>query len=161
MDQVLIQANPKGFPWKPIKYLHLLQGKDAHPERRVQRIWFRTSCARPHANSPMSALDRSSRFVQGLIQHRQIGCRPIASVLGIMTPILAPFGSSSHANAPESGTNVGWFLRTRLAWGRYQEDMMMSAEGRTRFPNNSIDKIFDPSTKNLADGLSLTLETTA
>jgi hypothetical protein len=108
-----------------------------------------------------------------------------------MAPIPAPFGSSSHASAPESGTNVELkslhhqldqalkrlaksrgnklanlkrgpvhrFLRARLAWGRYQEDMMIPAEGRTRFPNISFDIIFDPATGTMTDGLSLTLET--
>jgi len=50
-------------------------------------------------------------------------------------------------------------LRARLAWGRYQEDVLIPAEGRMRFPNISFDKIFDPATESLTDGLSLTLET--
>jgi hypothetical protein len=50
-------------------------------------------------------------------------------------------------------------LRARLAWGAYQEEMMIPAEGRTRCPNISFDTIFDPATGNLTDGLSLTLET--
>lgn len=51
-------------------------------------------------------------------------------------------------------------LRAILKWGRYQQDVMIPAEGRTRLPNISFDKIFDPAMKNLIDGLSLTLETT-
>jgi len=50
-------------------------------------------------------------------------------------------------------------LRAKLAWGGYQQDVLIPAEGRMRFPNISFDKIFDPAMENLTDGLSLTLET--
>jgi hypothetical protein len=55
--------------------------------------------------------------------------------------------------------SVHRFLRARLIWGKYQEDMIFPAEGRKRFPNISFDTIFDPATNNLTAGLSLTLET--
>lgn len=50
-------------------------------------------------------------------------------------------------------------LRATLKWSGYQQNVMISAEGRTRFPNVSFDQIFDPAMQKLTDGLSLTLET--
>lgn len=50
-------------------------------------------------------------------------------------------------------------LRATLKWGGYRQDVMIPAEGRTRFPNIPFDQIFDPATEQLTDGLSLTLET--
>jgi hypothetical protein len=50
-------------------------------------------------------------------------------------------------------------LRAQLEWGEYRQDVLIPAEGRTRFPNIPFDKIFDPALENLTDGLSLTLET--
>lgn len=50
-------------------------------------------------------------------------------------------------------------LRARLIWGEYQQDVLIPAEGRVRFPNILFDTIFDPALENLKAGLSLTLET--
>lgn len=50
-------------------------------------------------------------------------------------------------------------LRVKLAWGEYRQDVVIPAEGRTRFPNIPFDKIFDPALEHLMSGLSLTLET--
>jgi hypothetical protein len=58
--------------------------------------------------------------------------------------------SSEHSKFP---------LRARLAWGKYQQDILISTEGRTSFPHIPFDTIFDPITSNLTDGLRLTLET--
>lgn len=50
-------------------------------------------------------------------------------------------------------------LRARLTWGEYQQDILIPAEGRVRYPNILFDTIFDPALENLKAGLSLTLET--
>ena len=50
-------------------------------------------------------------------------------------------------------------LRARLEWDEYRQEVLIPAEGRTRFPNIPFDKIFDPAMENLRAGLSLTLET--
>ena len=57
------------------------------------------------------------------------------------------------------GDSAKFPLHASLRWGGYQQNVMIPAEGRTRFPNISFDKIFDQSTGNLTDGLSLNLET--
>jgi hypothetical protein len=51
-------------------------------------------------------------------------------------------------------------LRAVLQWGEYRESMLVAEEGRARFPDIPLVKIFDPSLETLQAGLSLTLETT-
>jgi len=50
-------------------------------------------------------------------------------------------------------------LRAKLAWGDYQQDVLIAEEGRRRFPNIPFGMIFDAALENLRAGLSLTLET--
>lgn len=73
--------------------------------------------------------------------------------------MLAVFMSLAVTSA--SGEPAKFPLRSRLAWGKYQQDILISTEGRTRFPHIPFDTIFDPITANLTDGLKLTLETAA
>jgi hypothetical protein len=49
-------------------------------------------------------------------------------------------------------------LRAKLAWGDYQQNVLIPEEGRMRFPNIPFGMIFDPALENLRAGLSLTLE---
>ena len=50
-------------------------------------------------------------------------------------------------------------LSATLQWGDYQQKIIISAEGRERFPDIPLDSIFDPSLAQLQAGLNLTLET--
>jgi hypothetical protein len=51
-------------------------------------------------------------------------------------------------------------IRARLQWGDYQESVLITEEGRARFPDIPLHNIFDPALRKLQAGLNLTIETT-
>lgn len=53
---------------------------------------------------------------------------------------------------------VNFPLRASLQWGAYQESVLLTEEGRARFPDVPLAVIFDSSTAQIQAGLGLTLE---
>jgi len=52
-------------------------------------------------------------------------------------------------------------LRASLQWGEYLESVLLTEEGRVKFPDIPLTSIFDPTLNQLRDGLNLSIETTS
>jgi hypothetical protein len=103
---------------------------------------------------PWIMLLREEIQVSGSTYSIALDCIPAEEQDNVLSVFL------SLAVSPSAlGESAKFPLHATLRWGGYQQEMMIPAEGRTRFPNISFDKIFDPVTGNLTDGLSLNLET--
>ncbi len=50
-------------------------------------------------------------------------------------------------------------IQASLHWGDYQESVLITEEGRARFPDISLDKVMDESQQNIKSGLNLIIET--
>ena len=72
---------------------------------------------------------------------------------------LSPFVNLAVTLGSETASSFP--LRASLHWGMYQASLLLSEEGRARFPDIPLASIFDETQQHVQAGLSLTLETTS